>query len=115
MSTTVVSTKQARDNFSDLLGRVYYRDEVITITHNFPPIWQKKTLPQPSKTCVKQGMNEAKQPRAVINTNLIVSGLISPRSFSAQIFTADEQDRRRFFLVRMLYFSGDAAHWSKTR
>jgi prevent-host-death family protein len=31
MSTTVVSTKQARDNFSDLLGRVYYRDEVITI------------------------------------------------------------------------------------
>ena len=31
MSTTVVSTKQARDNFSDLLGRVYYRDEIITI------------------------------------------------------------------------------------
>jgi prevent-host-death family protein len=31
MSTTVVSTKQARDSFSDLLGRVYYRDEVITI------------------------------------------------------------------------------------
>ncbi len=31
MSTTVVNTKQARDNFSDMLGRVYYRDEIITI------------------------------------------------------------------------------------
>jgi uncharacterized protein len=37
-------------------------------------------------------MNEAKQPRAVIDTNLIVSGLISPRSFSAQIFTAWENN-----------------------
>ncbi len=26
----------------------------------------------------------------------------------------DEQNRRRFFMVRMLYFSGGAAHWSKT-
>ena len=31
MNTTVVSTKQARDSFSDLLGRVHYRDEVVTI------------------------------------------------------------------------------------
>jgi SnoaL-like domain len=27
----------------------------------------------------------------------------------------DEQDRRSFFLVRMPYFLGGAAHWSKTR
>lgn len=31
MTNTVVSSKQARDNFSDLLGRVRYGDEVITI------------------------------------------------------------------------------------
>lgn len=31
MTNITVSSKQARDNFSDLLGRVRYGDEVITI------------------------------------------------------------------------------------
>lgn len=31
MTNVVVSSKQARDNFSDLLGRVRYADQVITI------------------------------------------------------------------------------------
>ena len=37
-------------------------------------------------------MKAAKQPRAVIDTNIIVSGLISPRSFSAQVFSAWENN-----------------------